>query len=82
VDPPVPVATSPAERAAFKRRQDEWVVKDHICFSTLMMKALIKNPKTKRMIEACNFSHAFQIINVLERRYNTHDQFSRWLFIR
>jgi hypothetical protein len=38
------------------------------------MKALIKNPKTKRMIEAGNFSHAFQIIKVLERRYNTHDQ--------
>jgi hypothetical protein len=44
-----------------KRRQDEWVVKDNICFSTLM-KALIKNPKTKRMIEAGNFSHAFQIL--------------------
>jgi hypothetical protein len=67
---------SPAEeeRAVLKRRQDEWVVKDNIiCFSTLM-KALIKNPKTKRMIEAGNFSHAFQIIKVLERRYNTHDQ--------
>jgi hypothetical protein len=36
VDPPVPVAVSPAERAALKRRQDEWVVKDNICFSTLM----------------------------------------------
>jgi hypothetical protein len=35
-----PVAMSPAERAALKRRQDEWVVKDNICFSTLM-KALI-----------------------------------------
>jgi hypothetical protein len=59
VDPSVSVAMSPAERAALKRRQDEWVVKDNICFSTLM-KALIKNPKTKRMIEACNFSHAFK----------------------
>ena len=38
------------------------------------MKAFIKNPKTKRMIEAGNFTHAFQIIQVLERRYNTHDQ--------
>jgi hypothetical protein len=26
------------------------------------------------MIEAGNFSHAFQSIKVLERRYNTHDQ--------
>jgi hypothetical protein len=40
-------------------------------FSTLM-KALIKNPnKTKRMIEAGNFFHDFQIIKVLERYYNT-----------
>jgi hypothetical protein len=38
------------------------------------MKAVIENPKTKRMIESGNFSHAFQIIKVLERRYNTHDQ--------
>jgi hypothetical protein len=38
------------------------------------MNALIENPKTKQMIEAGNFSHAFQIIKVLERRYNTHDQ--------
>jgi hypothetical protein len=73
VDPPVPISMSPAERAALKRRQDKWVVKDNICFSTLM-KALIKNPKTTRMIEAGNFSHAFQIIKVLDRRYNTHDQ--------
>jgi hypothetical protein len=55
-------------------------------FSTLM-KALIKNPKTKRMIEAGNFSHVFQIIKVLERRYNTHttkrrNRLSRWLFTR
>jgi hypothetical protein len=35
-----PVAMSSAEHAALKRRQDEWVVKDNICFSTLM-KALI-----------------------------------------
>jgi hypothetical protein len=26
------------------------------------------------MIEAGNFSHAFQNIKVLERRYNTYDQ--------
>jgi hypothetical protein len=73
VNPPAPVAVSAAEQAALKRRQDEWVVKDNICFLTLM-KARIKSPKTKRMIEAGNFSHAFQIIKVLERRYNTHDQ--------
>jgi hypothetical protein len=38
------------------------------------------------MIEAGKFSHDFQIIKVLERRYNTHDQaanlLSPWLFIR
>ena len=36
------LSMSPAERVALKRRQDEWVVKDNICFSTLI-KALIKN---------------------------------------
>ena len=73
VDPPVPLVMSQADRAALKRRQDEWIVKDNICFSTLM-KALIKNHKTRRMVEAGNFAHAYQIIRVLERRYNTHDQ--------
>jgi hypothetical protein len=40
VDPPVPLPMTPADRAALKRRQDK-VVKDNICFSTLI-KALIK----------------------------------------
>jgi hypothetical protein len=65
----VPVAImSPAERAALKRHQDEWVVKDNNCFSTLMMKALINNPKTKRMIEAGNFSPAFSFLGVDPRQ--------------
>jgi hypothetical protein len=51
-----------------------------------LLRPLIKNPKTKQMIEACKFSHAFQIIKVLERRYNTttkrRNRLARWLFTR
>ena len=53
--------------------QEEWDKKDDICFSTLM-KALIRNQKTKRMVEAGKFEHAYEIMRVLERRYNTHNQ--------
>ena len=54
VDPPVPLPLTQAQARALQTEQSEWDKKDDICFS-ILMKALIRNPKTKRMVEAGKF---------------------------
>ena len=38
------------------------------------MEALIRNYKTKRMVEAGKFGHVYEIMRVLEHHYNTHNK--------
>jgi hypothetical protein len=71
--PPVDVNGNPlvlnqAQARALAKLQATWDEHDDKAFSALM-KACIKDPKTKKLTETEDFEHALPLLNRLEERY-------------
>jgi hypothetical protein len=63
-----PLVLNQAQARALAKLQATWDEHDDKAFSALM-KACIKDPKTKKLTETEDFEHALPLLNRLEERY-------------
>jgi hypothetical protein len=66
--PPVDANGIPLVLCAVIKLQELWDEHDHKAFAALM-KACIKDPKTKKLTETEDFEHALPLLTRLEERY-------------
>jgi hypothetical protein len=64
----IPLVLSAAQARQLLKLQELWDEHDHKAFAALM-KACIKDPKTKKLTETEDFDHALPLLNRLEERY-------------